>query len=392
MTFNAQTARIVRPELALAGALALMSLITGRKIQDKTGLRANLYVIGLADSGAGKTHAKKLNGQILAAAGHSELSLGKPKSSSALVSCLARNPLGLLQIDELADWLNAMRSPMANPHLYDILSVMKELYSECDNDQWKPSTYADTSKNVTIGYPHLSFYGVAPPEKFWGSLTRDNMTDGLVGRLIVIGCKGDNCSEDREVTPIPDLIRDKVRACIEYAPTGAGNLNALSPKIQTIRYTEEAYKRYRSHTKQIEQGRPGESKESHVVWGRSPEKTGKLSMLSACSRTIPVDGNLPTIEIKDVEWSIKLNNWCTREMLRNASEHLADNHRHKASNDLLKKIPYDGTPKSKLIRSSQNLTSRERDDILNDLMNSGRVVIEPQPTGGRPGQIIKRID
>jgi hypothetical protein len=54
--YNLETALYPLPELALAGALALMASVTGGKAE---GLRArtNVYVMGLAPSGGGKDYS-----------------------------------------------------------------------------------------------------------------------------------------------------------------------------------------------------------------------------------------------------------------------------------------------------------------------------------------------
>jgi hypothetical protein len=51
--------------MAFAGALALQAFLAGRKIRDTADNRTNLFLLGLANSGAGKDHPRKVNQQIL---------------------------------------------------------------------------------------------------------------------------------------------------------------------------------------------------------------------------------------------------------------------------------------------------------------------------------------
>ena len=67
--FNLRTAHYPLPELALGGALALMSTLTGGKVQTNKRARTNLYILGLAPSGAGKDHSRQLNTRVLAECG-----------------------------------------------------------------------------------------------------------------------------------------------------------------------------------------------------------------------------------------------------------------------------------------------------------------------------------
>ena len=67
--FNLRTAHKQQPELALAGAIALMATIAGRRVEDDYGTRPNIYLVGVGASGCGKDHARKINKLLLAAVG-----------------------------------------------------------------------------------------------------------------------------------------------------------------------------------------------------------------------------------------------------------------------------------------------------------------------------------
>lgn len=362
---NMRTALYPRPELALAGALALMGLITGRKVMDRWALRPNVYIVGLCNSGGGKSHAKQVNNQILGALGKQEMLMARPKSGSGLITSLRESPASLLQIDELADWLEIMKSPQKSPHTYEILGLLKEVYSEAKNEFWKPSGYADSKKNPVVANPHLVFYGVAPASSFWQSLTKQNLTDGLVGRLLAVESIGENVSNDDAVDDAPpaELLND-VRAWIDFSP-GGGNLAMLNAKAVRIQHTEDAWARYREHGKQTEKRREGESEEAYAVWCRTPEKTGKLAMLRACSRVAPVGGALPVVELRDVEWAIAFSNWVTRTMLQRAGLYVAEN---AVEGNLLRVLRMldDWRSREWIGRNARWLKAKERDDILRD--------------------------
>jgi hypothetical protein len=55
--------------LAFAGALSLQALMAGRKVRDSGDNRTNLYVVALANSGAGKNFPRTTNEKILLYAG-----------------------------------------------------------------------------------------------------------------------------------------------------------------------------------------------------------------------------------------------------------------------------------------------------------------------------------
>lgn len=381
MDYNAATAIYPRPELALAGALAMMSLITARKVQDRWELRTNAYFVGLCNSGGGKSHAKQVNTRILGALCRHDLVMPKPKSGSGIVSYLKDYPAAILQVDELSDWLETMKNPQKSPHTYEILSLLKELFSEANSPSWKPAAYADAKKNPIVSHPHLTFYGVAPSGQFWQSLTKQNLTDGLVGRLLAIESNGANVSNDEaQKTAPPTALLERVKAWLDFSP-GGNLLSTAFPSAVPLQHTEEAWSRYRQHGKQTEKSREGESEEAYALWCRTPEKTGKLAMLRACSRIVPENGRLPVIEIGDVEWAIKLSNWITRNMLTRAGLYVAEN-QNEANVLRILRMCRQWIARNQLTRRTQFLKARERDEIIRDMVASDRLQERRIGTGG----------
>lgn len=62
--YTLETAPYPEPVLAFCGALSLQALLAGRKVRDAADNRTNLYVLGLANSGVGKDHARKVNAML----------------------------------------------------------------------------------------------------------------------------------------------------------------------------------------------------------------------------------------------------------------------------------------------------------------------------------------
>lgn len=379
---NLSSAMYPMPELALAGALALMSVITGRKVQDRRQLRTNGYYLGLAAAGAGKNFARQLNAKILYELGEQDMvGPSKLKSSAGLVNALVIQPACLFQLDEISRLLQTMKNPKESPHLYDIGSVMLEAYSEA-NTTWKPGCYADSKKNPIVEQPHLVIYGTAVPKEFWASLTVDNMTDGLLGRMMVFEFFGLPGLSDNELQPLCSQLLAEVRAWLEYQPAGGGNLKKQNPIPTVLQYTAEAWDRYLGHTKAIVSGRPGESPVAAGVWRRTAEKTGKLAILSACSRQPPLGGVVPTIELCDVDWGIRVSNWLTRCLLRQAGLYVAENQYEDSLKRILRMMP-DWTSLSEIRNRVRWLKPRDRNELLNAAVADGLIEAREVETDGR---------
>lgn len=386
--YNLGTALYPQPELALAGAIALVGVLTGRKVCDLWGTRTNVYVLGMAPSGGGKEHARKINKEILIRAGRlGEAMIGPERiaSSAGLVSSVAAQPAILFQLDEIGRLLSTMKNPGKQPHLYNIGTVLLQLYSSSDS-LWIADAYADQKKTKRINQPHTCIYGTTVPGAFWDNLTADNVSEGFLGRLMTFEANDGYVDlESPNPAPPPESILDRVRWWLEF--TGSGNLAQDNPTPAVVPHTESARKRIQEHLTGICARRGRENETQAAVWSRSGEKTAKLALIFACSRA--TGAAMPRVEIEDVEQAIKISNWLTRRMLRKAFEHVSENETEGRSKKLLRLITGEMTLND-LTRKTQWLRGRERQEIVQDLQSAGYVTIEQKNSGGRPVTYIRR--
>ena len=102
MDFLEKTAYRPQPRFALAGGLALIGSVAGRKIRDPQNTRTNVYFILAGDAGSGKDHARRQNENILASAGAIKLLASEEMTSdSALAKTLSIFTSRLFQPDEI---------------------------------------------------------------------------------------------------------------------------------------------------------------------------------------------------------------------------------------------------------------------------------------------------
>lgn len=389
MCHNLRTALYPQPELALAGALALMGTITGRKVTDDLGTRTNVYILGLAPSGGGKEHARKINKEILMRAG-AESMIGPERvgSHSGMITAIHEQPAILFQIDEIGRLLSTMKNPGKQPHLYNIGTVLLQLYSSSDS-LWIGDAYAEAKKTKRINQPHACVYGTSVPAQFWDSLTAENVSEGLLGRLMAFeAAAGYVPIAKPSRAEVPSSILDVVKWWLAFEPGGSGNLKTQNPVPARIEFTKQARARLDEHLDQICRRRSRENESTAAVWSRSGEKTCKLALLFACSRA---EESLPWVEIDDVERAVRVANWLTRKMLRKAFDYVAENDNEARVKKVLRMVPEDGITKYELTRKTQFLRDRrERNEILAGLVEAGMILIEAKETGGRPVECIKK--
>lgn len=376
---NHKTALGPMPELALAGGISLMSVITGHKVKDFRNLRTNTYVISLAPSGAGKDDARKVNKNILRQLKRSQLlAPTKIKSSAGMISALVKQNPTLFQLDELSGVLRTMRDPERNPHMADVITVLLEAWSEATGT-YEPGAYADSAKNPSINQPHLCIYGTAVANEFWGSLTKRNLVDGLVGRLMVfehIGYPDD--SDGGHVDEFSQDLIAEVASWLEFEPH-RGDLHEHGPAPQLIEHTDEALERYVEHRRSIN-ARKNESEVKSALWRRCNEKAGKLAMIAACSRNPPIAGSFPKIELCDVNWGIKLANWLTNNMLERSQFKTSDTIHEQNLNKILDLLQ-DWTRKEIIGQKIRSIRADERNKILGYAIQDGLIEVRTAGTG-----------
>ena len=361
-----------QPEICLAGAIALMSVITGRKVRDKLNTRTNLYIVTVNPARSGKDRPREVNKEILYLAG-GESMLGPERfgSHAGIISWVEKSPSILFQIDELGRMLATCRDAKT-AHLYNIASVLMSLYSS-PKSVWIGDAYAETKKTKTIDKPHCVLLGTTTPETLWQNLSFENVADGLIGRLIIFEGRGYvDFNEESSLDQIPESIVQAVQSWIQYMP-GSGNLENWNPIPTIVKHSDKALKRYRDHVRTINDRRKSENAFRAAVWSGTGEKTAKLALIHACSRARHVPSQ---IEPEDVEWAVRVSNWLTRRMLLRCREEVAENDVEARSKKVLRIIGNKRVTMTELTRKLQWLRLRERREIIDDLVGCGLLGIE----------------
>lgn len=384
ISWNAETAYKAQPELAIGAALALMATITGRKVEDKSGTRTNLYAIGVCNSGRGKEHARQVNKRILQEAGMEDLIGPEDIASSAgLISAVNHQPAVLLQIDEIGRMLKTTQDAAKSPHLYGIITVLLRMYS-ASNALYIGPAYADAKKVARIDQPHACLYATSVPKSFMESLSEESLTDGFISRLLVFesSVKIPNRNFEAARGAVPSTIVQQVRWWGEYNP--GGNLQAHNPRPRCIQHSADATTVFR----ELEDFAVAQDGENGAMWSRSVEKAVKLAMLWQMS----ADCNSPEITKQAAEWARDIVTHLTMRMVELAEEWVSSSAFDSAAKRVLRTIAAageDGISLSHLKLRMRFMKPREQQDVINDLVSTGQVFSETVTTKGRPKVVYK---
>ncbi|PQO46718.1 DUF3987 domain-containing protein [Blastopirellula marina] len=377
------------PEVSLAAAIGLMSVLACRKVKTFKGATPNVYMIGVAPSGSGKDHPRKVVRSILNAAdGGSLVGPENFKSGSAIVESLTVQPAFVSQIDEIRDLFRAMAGNNASPWLQDIATVLLTVWGSGLAAPWKASARADAKFNREVFCPQPVIFGTTT-ELIWQSITSDMKDGGLLGRFCTLqtcdAAKMQSDPFDDSTDDLPPEIVERVRNWIEFRP--GGNLTEQFPKPFNLPLTDDAKQAFRNHWASIQAECDGADEATRGLLTRSQEITTRLALVAACACHDPADGlNGFEIDASHVQWAEALVNWSNQIKLYQVSRHLAESSHHK--NVLkVKRIIQDagkgGLSASDLTRKTQWINSQTRRDVLQTVLDSGEVVAKEIDTTGR---------
>ncbi|MBC7772786.1 MAG: DUF3987 domain-containing protein [Pyrinomonadaceae bacterium] len=369
IAYNLRTATKPQPVLALAGAIALQAVLAGRKVRDERGNRTNIYCVGLAGSGAGKDHARKINKNVLFAAGLDAHDGCEDLASDAgLVAAVEQEPAILFQMDEFGRFLRTISDPKKSPHLFNIVSALMKLYSSADT-VFKGKAYANSAMNKYIDQPCVSIYGTTVPQHFWAALTPESLADGFVARLSIF--EGERWVP-RQRTPaeaVPASILTIARWWGSFSP--GGNLQREHPQPILVPATDAANEIFDELAATVDI----ESRHSEIaaaVWARCEEKACRLALVYACSK----NPENPIVDEHAARWACELSSYMTRLVMFKATDWVAENVFDGQQKRILRIIRDAGGTinRSVLCRKTQYLNRRERSDLLTNLVETGALI------------------
>jgi len=395
------TARRPQPLLSLGASLCAIGALMGRQYRTTSNLRSNLYIVGIADSGSGKNHAREIINETFFEAGLAHhLGGNKIASGAGLLTALHRQPAILFQIDEFGMFLAAAADRKRSPrHITEILDNMTELYTSAGGI-FLGAEYANrdgTNERRDINQPCLCVYGTTTPLHFWGALQGANVVDGSLARFLILPSDEDYPDENIAVgirQAPPALIRGLKRV----AAGGGhhkGNLmgktadqnTTVTPMI--VPMTDEARARFKALSVELTgELRAAAGTACTAILARIGENALKLALIVAVGR----DPARPEIDLTATEWAIEFVRYYAQRTMAAVERHVADTETEahlKRLKEIIRAAGFKGIIKSEVTRASQWLKSRDRNEILETLIESGDITTGMRDTGGRRAMVYR---
>ena len=388
LTIHIDAASRMRSEQgAFGAALALLATILGGKVEFHDGtdsLRTNMYIVGTASSGAGKSSAMNAMKKVAAENGVSEVMAGSDFTSDAAILSELRNTTPkIFCIDEFGDVVRRILGAKSASHEQGIRRVLKDLYS-ASASTYHGKSYASVERTDIIE-PHMCIYGASTYEAFWQGINGESFKDGFIARFVVIPIGETEVSTPCSVRH--DAVAEGIKAICQ-STAGRGNLAAWVAKRAQV--SDEVLTRYRwqwsmnhRHSKRAEKrDMPG----AGSIIMRISENAMKIALVSAAARDID---NLE-ITHEDYDMGYAVAHWSAISMISAIEKYYVESEAHRNVKRIVEIVKSCGQMqigKSDLTRRTQGMSGRDRDDAIKTALESGQISAREETPGASGGRI-----
>lgn len=378
-----ETSPCVQPELAFANAVAFMGALLGRRVQTQSGLRTNVYLIGVSPSGSGKDHSRGAIKNLAAAAGVQHLLGGEDVTSdAAILSATHRQPSILFQIDEVGHFINSALNTRAAAYTKTIPQTLTKLFTSASNI-YLGKEYAGLREREDIRQPNVCMYGTTVPGRLWEGITPSEIVDGFIPRILIVNGRHDPDEQDSTPQPPPESLIQRVKAWTQFPD---GNLaphhsSQLDPVVTTVPFDRAAWSQFDTARRRWKKFSQSGDDATGALWKRASEHAAKLALIYACSRT----ANPDCIDGVDATHAILLVEHLLFDVIEQIGDHVSSSEYGRETQKLYRVIKERGPiGLTELSLATRGMQLRLRRDALTDLQQQGRISEYAIDTGGRP--------
>ena len=179
--------------LALAGALSALGKCCDRKVLGPTGNSTILFILVIAETGAGKNHILNCIRIILKAAGMDDAVVATGIASVQSVEEILEGrgekipgqPSPLVLIDEYGSFLSRISSKGQTGNVAEIPGILQALWGWSPEAEWKGSMKVGKEIKTVYG-PAFAIFATSTERVFFTALKRKEIGTGFVNRHVII--------------------------------------------------------------------------------------------------------------------------------------------------------------------------------------------------------------
>jgi len=373
------TAVCPQPMFSLAAALCLAGTLYGRGVQDESGLRTNLFLMGVGYTSCGKDHALKAVSRILDSCEATHLRLGQVTSDSAVEYALRRNPRFALLIDEAGHFFAGVTdTKAAGSPLRSIKPALLELWSSAGG-RWKgkqrvpPHGRENAAEPAVIDDPHVCLFGMTQPQIFFDGISKTELRDGWLARNLFFISKTRPKPRFTAKVEVPPRLRAEVMGWMAE-PAAVRTVKADAAALAVFEaFNDEVY------GKMLAADRTGD--ETNYLYGKALENARRVALILSTGR----DGGNGAITEPDATYACSLVRYLIGDLIRAVKETVAESPDEKAKKRILQVVAAvgrEGIAKQVLTRKTQFIRKTFRDEYLADLVEGGELAMTTNAKGG----------
>jgi hypothetical protein len=385
-----------QPLLALGASLCALGAIAGHKYRlDGPDTRSNIYVLGLAGSGAGKDRPRQCVRRAFREAGlEKHLGGEQIKSGSGLMAAVTDQPRILYQIDEFGHFIKAaLDRKRSGYHLQEIMTNFTTLWSSA-TEVVRGAEYANNKERPRrdIKEPCVCLYGSTVPLTFWSALQSGNVGDGSLARFLVF-LSPEDYPDEQDPAPITDDLGPIVAgmATIAAGVAVAGNIAATGAVVPYIvPMTGDAIAADLALRNQhLAMKRAHQGTEYSAIVARFREHVRRVALIAAVA-DMP---SQPVCTAAHIQWATALVRHCQVTVVDQVERYIADSEyeaQQKKVLEIIRKHPGVWLSGNELAQKVRFIKARERADILFHLAEAGLIETKAHTnTGGRHGVLVR---
>jgi len=371
-----------QPFLSLAASLTFLGSLFGRKIKDCLGSRTNLYCMGVAPSSAGKQHAINQIRNLCQKAGCIDILGGDYiASDSAIEERMSRSPTTLFLWDEIGHLLAHIKSGASKNHA-QVVSLLMKLYSSASSI-YLGREYAEKEKQRSIVQPCCCIYGTSTPGRFTSGISPEELQDGWLSRCLIFNSLSSQRKKRSRKNNfnIPSEIIDKVRLwCVfsldknkdnvlsEYVDAGFCEQPPKQLEVGTDIDAENVFTAFDDET--TEYGKT----HNHLacLWGKGEENARRIALIVAAGNSF----NNPVITKQVADYSCRLIRFLLLSFEESIAPEISSSRIERDKRKvflIIKNAGQGGIRIGDLTKATRWLYRKNRQEILDDICNSGEV-------------------
>lgn len=393
MTYTLATAPYPERSLAFCGAMALQALLAGRKVRDESDNRTNLYVLGLANSGAGKDYPRKVNQRILLHVGMSD-SIGDTfASGEGIEDRLFIHPSVLFQTDEIDGLMTKINLAKDARH-EGVMNVLLKMYTSASS--LYPMRVKAGKEPGIIDQPCLCIFGTAIPKHYYEALSLKMLSNGFFARMLIMETGKRGKGQDAIVREPPDSVLATAQWWADFSPgEKRSNLADWHPIPKIVECSSEAGDVLRAFREraEVEYGLAEDKVDQAgmAIWARANEKARRLALIYACS----ANHTGPQITPDAARWGCEFVDHQTRRMLFMTGAYVAENEFDARCKKLVATLRKwhekhgDAWMPFWQLNRKHPWSERDHEEVRVALLNQRLIEYQEKKTGGTPQRLYR---